>query len=84
MRDGALRELEYKHLPEYLQEVSKPFYDLAHEVAFIVPDADKQMVSSLNFLCYSRDAAACSVKNAKRVELAWERMNQLQEKRNDG
>lgn len=28
-----LRYFEYSHLPEHLQDVSKPFYDLAKQIA---------------------------------------------------
>lgn len=30
---GLLQYFEYDHLPKHLQEVSKPFYDLAHELS---------------------------------------------------
>ncbi len=31
--EQLLKHFTYEHLPEYLQEVSKPFCELAHEVA---------------------------------------------------
>lgn len=30
---SVLRHFRYDHLPEHLQEVSKPFHDLAHQLA---------------------------------------------------
>lgn len=31
--NGILAFFKYEHLPPHLQEISKPFHDLAHEVA---------------------------------------------------
>lgn len=35
---------EYEHLPEYLQKVSKPFHDLAHELNDNLPECAEKAV----------------------------------------
>ena len=37
MTDHILQFFEYKHLPEHLQEVSKPFCDQAREIVETIP-----------------------------------------------
>lgn len=38
MPTTTIQFFEYKHLPSYLQEVSKPFYELAHHLEYNLPD----------------------------------------------
>ena len=38
MSTTTIQFFEYKHLPEFLQEVSKPFYELAHKMEDELPD----------------------------------------------
>ena len=36
--EAVLKFFEYEHLPEHLQEISKPLCDLAHEMAESLPE----------------------------------------------
>lgn len=53
---SVLRFFEYSHLPQHLQEVSKPFCDLANIVANKVPDSQETTVA-LRKLLEAKDAA---------------------------
>jgi hypothetical protein len=53
--DEMLRYFEYHHLPAHLQEVSKPFSDLANEVAQRSHNAES--VVALRKLLEAKDAA---------------------------
>lgn len=52
----VLKYFSYSHLPEKLQAVSKPFSDLAQQVAERAPDNQETTVA-LRLLLMSKDAA---------------------------
>jgi hypothetical protein len=58
---ALLRFFEYEHLPEHLQRVSKPFHDLAHELADLAVaadiKADAEFTTSLRKLLEAKDCA---------------------------
>ena len=56
----VLKFFEYKHLPETLQPVSKPFCELAHRVAESAPDSQETTVA-LRKLLEAKDAAVRAV-----------------------
>lgn len=56
---SILRYFEYDHLPPHLQEVSKPFCDLAHEMAEMFEGAE--LTAGLRKLLESKD---CMVRAA--------------------
>ena len=51
-----IKHFEYEHLPPHLQEVSKPFCDLAREVIQKVPPGPERLVA-LRKLLEGKDAA---------------------------
>ena len=51
-----LRYFRYDHLPENLAAVSKPFYDLAHDIDHTLPGGPEKSVA-LRKLLESKDAA---------------------------
>lgn len=53
---GVLKFFSYKHLPEKLQEVSRPFCELAEQVADRSPRSPETTVA-LRKLLESKDAA---------------------------
>ena len=54
-----LRWFTYEHLSSKLQEVSKPFSDLAHKLDLILPDGPEKSVA-LRKLLEGKDAAVRS------------------------
>jgi hypothetical protein len=52
----VLRFFAFKHLPSPLQEISKPFGELAHQVADRAPDNQETTVA-LRKLLEAKDAA---------------------------
>lgn len=44
MSHKILKYFQYAHLPEHLQEVSKPFCELAFDVASKYPDSEEKDV----------------------------------------
>lgn len=56
----VLKFFAYAHLPTHLAEVSKPFSDLAHQVAERAPDSRETTVA-LRKLLEAKDAAVRSV-----------------------
>lgn len=56
----VLQFFEYKHLPESLQKVSKPFGNLAHELAQNLPSNPETTVA-LRKLLEAKDAAVRSL-----------------------
>lgn len=52
----VLQFFKYEHLPAKLQEVSKPFSELAHDVAYRSPDNQETTVA-LRKLLEAKDAA---------------------------
>lgn len=54
--DNQLQFFNYDHLSEDLQEVSKPFHDLAANLAELVPDNNQRRVA-LQKLLEAKDAA---------------------------
>lgn len=56
MSDAILRYFTCEHLPPALQEVSKPFCDLAHHLASTVPASAERSVA-LRKLLEGKDAA---------------------------
>lgn len=53
---AILVHFEYKHLPPVLQEVSKPFCELANAMAELVPDS-VEMIFALRKLLEAKDCA---------------------------
>jgi hypothetical protein len=49
-----LRFFDYSHLPEDLQDVSKPFCDLAHMMAIQLPD-NEEVLTGLRKLLEAKD-----------------------------
>lgn len=54
--DRMLKWFEYKHLPEHLQEVSKPFHDCANQLCDSVVQGPERTVA-LRKLLEAKDAA---------------------------
>ena len=52
----VMRFFEYRHLPTRLQEVSRPFCELAHTLAHTLP-RDPETDTALRKLLESKDAA---------------------------
>lgn len=53
---AVLAHFTYEHLPPKLQEISRPFAELAHELVKAVDD-DPQLTIALQKLLESKDAA---------------------------
>lgn len=60
MKDAMLQFFEYKHLPDHLQLVSKPFCELAHNIAENLPNNAERYVA-LRKLMEAKDCAVRSV-----------------------
>lgn len=56
MTEPILQFFEYSHLPAALQEVSKPFHDMAHQLVVVLPRNPERTVA-LRKLLESKDAA---------------------------
>jgi hypothetical protein len=56
----VLKFFSYEHLPAHLQEVSKPFCDLASQVANRAPDSQETTVA-LRKLLEAKDAAVRAI-----------------------
>lgn len=54
--DPTLQFFRYEHLPERLQKVSKPFSDLAHDIAETLPRNPERTVA-LRKILEGKDAA---------------------------
>lgn len=52
-----LDHFRYEHLPEHLQEVSKPFHDVAHDLVDSAPIRTDQLEVALQKLLEAKDAA---------------------------
>lgn len=52
-----LRYFEYAHLPDHLQEISKPFYDLAYKIAARPTQDFAEVAVALRKLRESKDCA---------------------------
>jgi len=52
--DRMLQFFNYAHLPEHLQSVSKPFYDLAHKIVDTYP-ANPERTAGLRKLLEAKD-----------------------------
>ena len=63
MEDLMLKWFEYAHLPEHLQVVSRPFYELAHSIATEIEPGPGRTVA-LRKLLESNAAAVCAKINA--------------------
>lgn len=62
MEDRMLKWFEYRHLPGHLQEHSKPFYNLAHELcATLQPGLERTV--ALRKLLEAKDAAVRAALN---------------------
>ena len=61
MKYPILAYFEYEHLPQTLQDVSKPFHDLAHAVANTLPGTNAETKVGLRKLLESKD---CCVRAA--------------------
>lgn len=58
--EPMLRFFEYDHLPEHLQKISKPFCDLAQDIAAFLPRNPERTVA-LRKLLESKDCAVRAV-----------------------
>ncbi len=58
-RHNLMQFFEYKHLPDHLQAVSMPFYELAAKVDLLPDNAEKTV--SLRKLLEAKDCAVRSV-----------------------
>lgn len=56
----VLQFFEYEHLPEHLKPASKPFCELAHQVADWAPQSP-ETISALRKLLEAKDAAVRAV-----------------------
>lgn len=54
--EALLRFFEYKHLPEHLQEISRPFNTLAYEVVYALPSG-AETTTMLRKLLEAKDCA---------------------------
>lgn len=52
-----LKFFSYSHLPDHLQAASKPFCDLAHDLARSQPDGHPETSKALDLLLAAKDAA---------------------------
>ena len=57
MKHYLLQFFEYGHLPEHLQKVSKPFGDLAKEVATLTEIDNPEKTTALRKLLEAKDCA---------------------------
>jgi hypothetical protein len=64
-----LSYFEYAHLPDHLQDVSRPIGDLAHEMVAILPDGP-ELTAGLRKLLEGKD---CLVRQALRTTITRER-----------
>ena len=55
--ERVLKYFSYEHLPEHLQEISRPFHDLAHSVAGLKYTDGAEMTVALRKLLEAKDAA---------------------------
>jgi ferritin-like protein len=53
---ALLRYFEFEHLPEHLQPVSRPFHDVAHDMAGRLPE-DPETTVCLRKLLEAKDCA---------------------------
>ncbi|MBU2867032.1 hypothetical protein [Pacificibacter marinus] len=60
LREHILQFFDYEHLPKFLQDVSKPFGDLAYSVANTMPRNPERTVV-LRKLLEAKDAAVRAV-----------------------
>lgn len=60
MATTTIKYFEYKHLPEKLQAVSKPFHALAHEMEETLPDGPEKSAGMRKLL----EAKDCFVRAA--------------------
>lgn len=60
MKDRMLQFFQYSHLPPHLQEVSKPFGDLADKIAETVPSNPERTVA-LRKLLEAKDCAVRAI-----------------------
>lgn len=58
--DRMLRFFEYAHLPDHLQEASRPFCELARHLAEILPE-DAEKTTALRKLLEAKDCAVRAV-----------------------
>jgi hypothetical protein len=54
-----LQLFEYKHLPDHLQKISKPFHDLAHQMHDMLPE-NPETTAMLRKLREAKDCAVTS------------------------
>lgn len=60
MPSTTIKYFEYAHLPPHLQEVSKPFYELAHKMEDTLPDGPEKSAGMRKLL----EAKDCFVRTA--------------------
>lgn len=50
MASTTIKYFEYQHLPEDLQKISKPFYELAHLLEDMLPDGPEKSAGMRHLL----------------------------------
>lgn len=73
-----LKYFEYKHLPEHLQAISKPYCDIAEDIANNTPDSDEKVIG-LRKLLEAKDCivrAHIGTKPSKGIEDIGKRINE--------
>ena len=58
---AILKYFEYAHLPPHLQDISKPFHDLAHEIVQRESNNGAEVTAGLRKLLEAKD---CIVRSA--------------------
>jgi hypothetical protein len=56
-QDPMMRWFAYGHLPLNLQEISKPFFELADRICQVIPESSAERTVALRKLLESKDAA---------------------------
>lgn len=57
--DRQLQFFQYAHLPEHLQEVSRPFCELGQRIVDTLP-SNPERSAALRLLRQAKDAAVCA------------------------
>jgi hypothetical protein len=60
MKNNLIQFFEYKHLPAHLQEISRPFCELAADISQSLPDNPEKTVA-LRKLLEAKDCAVRAV-----------------------
>ena len=60
-----LEYFKYDHLPEHLQKISKPFYELAIKLATELPDSQRNIIGGEKYFALRKllEAKDCAVRS---------------------